>query len=63
MRHLAPTTLECSLSFSIIGMTKEAVFPLPVLAIAMILKPSRITGIALLWIGVGKLYPFCLIAL
>ena len=53
--HLVPTIVECCLSFSMIGIIKAPVFPLPVLAMAIILNPSRIDGIALLYIGVGRL--------
>lgn len=37
--HLVPTIFECSFNFSIIGMMKDPVLPLPVLAIAIMLKP------------------------
>ena len=62
MRARAPTVVECDFSFWMMGITKEAVFPLPVLAIAMTLKPWSMIGMALLWMGVGKLYPLALIA-
>ena len=48
MTARAPTTLECYLSLSTIGMTNAPVLPLPVLAIAITLKPSMMTGIAFL---------------
>ena len=61
--HLAPTILEWDRSFSTTGMMKAPVLPEPVLAIAMTLKPCRSAGIAFLYIGVGILYPFVLMAL
>jgi hypothetical protein len=46
IKALAPTVVECAYSFSTIGMIKEAVLPLPVLAIAITLKPCRMIGMA-----------------
>jgi hypothetical protein len=44
--------------FSSMGTTNAAVLPDPVRAIPTTSFPSRIAGIALRWIGVGRLYPF-----
>jgi hypothetical protein len=63
MIPLAPTLAECAFSFWIIGMTKAAVFPDPVLAMPTTSCPSSMRGTALRWIGVGTLNPFCAIAL
>lgn len=60
---LVPTILECSLSLLIKGIRKAAVLPEPVLEHAITSLPYIILGIALLWIGVGTLYPLALIAL
>jgi hypothetical protein len=59
----APTLAECALSFWIMGMTKAAVFPEPVLAIPTTSCPSSMSGTALRWMGVGILNPFCVMAL
>lgn len=41
----------------IMGKTKAAVFPDPVIELATTSLPERITGIANCWIGVGLIYP------
>ena len=43
-----------ALSRSSIGSTKAAVLPVPVCAMPIRSRPSRITGIAFAWIGVGS---------
>ena len=60
---LAPTFALCDFNFSIMGITKAAVFPEPVLAIPTTSWPSRMTGMVLRWIGVGTEKPLRVIAL
>ena len=48
--------------FSTIGMTNAAVFPEPVLAIPTTSIPCKIKGIVFRWMGVGREYPFLLMA-
>ncbi len=59
----APTRALCARRRSIMGMTKAAVFPEPVLAMPTTSFLSRINGIAFRWIGVGTENPFRVIAL
>ena len=49
--------------FSMIGMPKDAVLPVPVCAWPMISRPSSAWGIVNSWIGVGSSNPISLIAL
>src|SRR5690606_37427125 len=45
-----------------IGSVKAAVLPVPVWAAPMTSRPSKTTGMAWLWIGVGVVYPVVAIA-
>ena len=51
--HVALSTARRSRRSSI-GSTKAAVLPVPVCATPMMSRPSRMTGMALAWIGVGS---------